>query len=122
MEMLVGRVLAVLATLVDASTGLSIGLGVLTTIARLVKLSLKAGATVELAMGDVRLILGRWLALSLELALAADILRTVMVPTWDEIGKLAAIVLLRTILNYFLGREIEQEQKKKEDYVLSSVA
>jgi hypothetical protein len=50
--------------------------------------------------------------LALELALAADILRTVMIPTWDEIGKLGAIVVLRTILNYFLEREVEQEQKK----------
>jgi len=44
-----------------------------------------------------------------------------MVPTWDEIGKLAAIVVLRTVLNYFLEREIEQEQKKAE-YVLQTAA
>jgi uncharacterized membrane protein len=55
------------------------------------------------------------------LALAADILRTVTIPTWDEIGKLGAIVVLRTVLNYFLEREIEQEQKKAE-YVLESAA
>ncbi len=48
-------------------------------------------------------------------------LRTVMVPSWDEIGKLGAIVVLRTVRNYFLEREIEKEQKKAE-YVLESAA
>src|SRR5206468_1545543 len=44
-----------------------------------------------------------------------------MMPSWDEIGKLGAIVVLRTVLNYFLEREIEQEQKKAK-YVLESAA
>jgi len=42
-----------------------------------------------------------------------------MIATWDEIGKPEAIFVLRTVLNYFLEREIEQEQKKAE-YVLES--
>ena len=59
------------------------------------------------AKEEIRLKLGRWLALSLEFALAADILRTAVAPTWDEIGKLAAIAVLRTALNFFLQREID---------------
>jgi uncharacterized membrane protein len=60
--------------------------------------------------------------LALELALAADILQTVMMASWNEIGKLGAIVVLRTVLNYFfLKREIEQEHKKAK-YVLESAA
>ena len=55
---------------------------------------------------DVRLRLGRRLALAPEFALAADILLTAVAPTWEEIGKLAAIVVLRTALNYFLQREV----------------
>ena len=57
----------------------------------------------------IRLELGRWLALALEFALAADILHTAITPTWDEILKLAAIAALRTALNYFLGLEIARE-------------
>lgn len=60
----------------------------------------------------IRLKFGRWLALSLEFALAADILRTTVAPTWNEIGKLAAIIVLRTALNFFLQREIEQAENK----------
>jgi uncharacterized membrane protein len=57
----------------------------------------------------VRLTLRRWLAVGLEFLLAADILRTAVAPTWDDIGKLAAIAALRTAVNYFLGKEIDKE-------------
>lgn len=62
---------------------------------------------------EVRLRLGRWLSLALEFLLAADILRTAVAPTWDEIGKLAAIVVLRTLLNYFLDKEIRSAENKE---------
>jgi uncharacterized membrane protein len=55
---------------------------------------------------DLRLDLGRALALALEFLLGADILRTAVEPSWDEIGRLAAIATIRTGLNYFLQREI----------------
>jgi uncharacterized membrane protein len=54
----------------------------------------------------LRLGLGRSLALSLEFLLGADILRTAVEPSWNEIGRLAAIAAIRTALNYFLQREI----------------
>lgn len=60
----------------------------------------------------VRLGLARWLAVALEFELAADILRTAIAPTWDEIGKLAAVAALRTLLNYFLQQEIEQNSRR----------
>ena len=62
----------------------------------------------EDAKEAVRLRLGRWLAVALEFELAADILRTAVAPTWNEIGQLAAIVVLRTVLNYFLQAEIDK--------------
>jgi len=119
MESFVSHVLSLLATIVDASTGAAIGAGVLAALVRTARLGVRRGTSLDSAMSEIRITLGRWLALALELALAADILRTVMIPTWDEIGKLGAIVVLRTVLNYFLEREIEQEQKKTE-YVLES--
>ena len=61
---------------------------------------------------QVRLTLGRWLAIGLEFALAADILATAISPTWTDIQKLAAVAAIRTALNYFLGREIEAEAKE----------
>ena len=55
---------------------------------------------------SIRFSLGRSLALALELLLAADILKTAVAPTWNDIGQLAAIAALRTGLNYFLEREL----------------
>lgn len=55
---------------------------------------------------EVRLLLGRYLALGLEFALGADILATAVSPSWDDIGQLAAIAGIRTALNYFLAREL----------------
>ena len=51
---------------------------------------------------------GTWLLLGLEFALAADIMGSVVSPTWEEIGRLAAIAAIRTFLNYFLEKDLEQ--------------
>lgn len=60
----------------------------------------------------IRLQLGRVLALGLEFTVASDILRTAVAPTREDILNLGTIVLLRTLLNYFLEREIEGEQRR----------
>jgi uncharacterized membrane protein len=62
----------------------------------------------------VRLTLGKYLTLALEFQVGADILSTAIAPGWEQIGKLAAIVVIRTVLNYFLTREVENEQKREE--------
>ena len=59
----------------------------------------------------IRLTLARYLALALEFQLGADILSTAVAPSWDQIGKLGAIAVIRTALNYFLTREMQQERE-----------
>lgn len=71
------------------------------------------GETDDRLKEDVRLKLGRWLAVALEFELAADILRTAVAPTWTEIGQLAAIAVLRTALNYFLQQEIDKAEARR---------
>jgi uncharacterized membrane protein len=56
---------------------------------------------------------GAWLLLGLEFALAADIIRSVMSPTWQDIGALAAIAVIRTFLNYFLERDLEHAARSE---------
>lgn len=58
----------------------------------------------------IRLAFARHLTLALELQLAADILSTSVAPSWEGIGKLAAIVVIRTALNYFLILEMREER------------
>jgi len=54
---------------------------------------------------------GVWLLLGLQFALAADIVRSVISPSWNDIGQLAAIALIRTFLNYFLERDLAEVEK-----------
>jgi uncharacterized membrane protein len=61
-----------------------------------------------------RLILARYLALALEFQLGADILSTAIAPTWQQIGKLGAIAVIRTGLNFFLSLEMRHEGSVRE--------
>src|SRR5271166_2929516 len=58
----------------------------------------------------VRLTLARFLAIALEFQLGADILSTAVAPSWDAIGKLAAVAVIRTALNYFLSRDMQDHR------------
>lgn len=62
----------------------------------------------------IRLQLGRALALGLEFTVASDILRTAVAPTRQDILNLGSIVLLRTLLNYFLEREIREVEERRQ--------
>ena len=62
----------------------------------------------------IRLVLARYLAMALEFQLGADILSTAVAPSWNEIGKLAAVAVIRTGLNYFLSREMQEERRTAE--------
>jgi uncharacterized membrane protein len=54
-----------------------------------------------------------WLLLALEFELGADVIRTAISPTWTDIGQLGAIATIRTVLNYFLEKDIESYSKRK---------
>lgn len=110
-----------LAAGVEATAAVIIGLAALEAAIRALPLFFRP-AVARAASGtdalsgtqeDVRLRLARWLAVALELELAADILRTAIAPTWTEIGQLAAIAVLRTGLNYFLQQEIERAARQR---------
>lgn len=63
---------------------------------------------------ELRVQFGSYLTLALELLLGADILVTAVAPTWNDIGKLAAIAAVRTVLNYFLERDLKAWEKEKQ--------
>lgn len=60
---------------------------------------------------EIRLEFGRWLVLALEFQLGADIVSTSISSTFDSLGKLGIIAIIRTFLNYFLTKELESQQK-----------
>jgi uncharacterized membrane protein len=53
----------------------------------------------------------RWLVAALTFQLGADIVATSSAPTWDELGRLAVVAVVRTFLSYFLDREMEHAAK-----------
>lgn len=61
------------------------------------------------SLANIRLEFGRWLSLALEFQLAADIVNTTVAPSFEALGKLAAIALVRTFLNFFLTKELAAE-------------
>lgn len=97
-----------LVRVVEAGAALVIFLGALIGFGRF--LSAMATRKGALSFVAVRLDLGRFLALGLEFQLASDLLRTAVAPSFEEIGKLAAVAAIRTALNFFLSREIKEEQ------------
>lgn len=87
-----------------------IGVGFLVTMTQLVV----AFARLRISsFTRIRLTFGRYLSLALEFQLASDILSTSIAPSWQEIGKLGATAVIRTALNYFLTREIDEYREKQ---------
>ena len=50
--------------------------------------------------------------LGLEFLIAADIIRTIVKPSLEELAILGSIVVIRTVINYFLGKELRQYGSK----------
>ncbi len=85
--------------------------GVAEAVVNFVRLKLPGRAADQI--GDYELIrqrLGAHLLLGLEIFIAADIISSVVSPTWSKVGILAAIVAIRTVLSYFLRMEVRQTQ------------
>lgn len=84
--------------------------GALQAIATLLA-AIVTGAADEIRGRVIWLKFATWILLGLEFALAADIVHTAVAPTWDDIWKLAVIAVIRTMLNYFLAKDIADFSK-----------
>jgi uncharacterized membrane protein len=104
MEETVRSIALHLSLVVEALAAIVIATGLVQLIFRFIPTRLSK--VHHLDTKSIRVKFGASLTLSLELLLAADILRTAVAPTWEDIGKLAAIAAIRTVLNYFLEKEL----------------
>jgi uncharacterized membrane protein len=59
--------------------------------------------------------LGAHLLLGLDFFVAADIIKSTLAPTWENVGILAAIVAIRIALSYFLSREMAQTRRERSE-------
>ena len=57
---------------------------------------------------------GRWLVAGLTFQLAADIIETSISTSWQTIGRVGTIAVIRTFLDYFLERDVEQQRREGE--------
>ncbi len=60
---------------------------------------------------NLRLDLAQGIALSLEFKMGSEVLRTVIVREWAELGILGAVILLRGLLTFLIHWEIRNEEK-----------
>ncbi len=60
---------------------------------------------------SIRLALAQGIALALEFKLGGEVLRTVVVREWSELGILGAIIVLRATLTFLIHWEIKNEEK-----------
>lgn len=57
----------------------------------------------------------RWLVAGLTFQLAADIIESSVAPSWEAIGQLGAIAVIRTFLDYFLGRDVAEIRQRERE-------
>ena len=60
---------------------------------------------------NIRLDLAQGIALALEFKMGGEVLRTVVVREWSELGILGAIIVLRAMLTFLIHWEIKNEKK-----------
>ena len=84
--------------------------GVILTVFRLLKLELSRfkHKSIYRERESVRHLFASYLLLALEFLIAADIILTVIHPTFEEIAILASIVAIRTVISYFLEKEVDK--------------
>jgi uncharacterized membrane protein len=95
------------ATLLEATAVILIAVGAVESLYRFISYWFKNKKT-ESIRRIIWLNFAQWILLGLEFTLAADIVKTAIAPTWNSIGQLSAIAVMRTFLSYFLERDLEK--------------
>jgi uncharacterized membrane protein len=102
-----------IALAIEAAAVLVVSYGAIQALAGVVGSAFSRAAD-EMRGREIWLRFATWILLALEFALAADLVRTAVAPTWDDISKLAVIATIRTMLNYFLAKDIAEFDRAQE--------
>ena len=82
--------------------------GIIVSLFEFLRKEISAGAKAIQLNETIRIKLGSYLVLALEFFIAGDIVKTIIIPTWQSLGILGAIVVIRTILSYFLTKDLKK--------------
>jgi uncharacterized membrane protein len=107
-----------LKTILESFSVFLIALGVIASIGNSIYKKIKMNNHVPLHI-DFRLSFGSWLLVSLEFLLAADIVSSVISPTYENLIQLSIVAVVRTFLNYFLGKEVDKEIEEENSFLES---
>ena len=86
--------------------------GVVQAVVELLHALIKRTATIA-AKRAMWIDFARWLIAGLTFQLAADVVETAIAPTWDDLGKFAAIAAIRTLLSYSLDRDMDAVNERQ---------
>lgn len=112
LEQYLDSFISILKLLLEAIAAICVLIGLIRTLQLIV--ATRRRRNVQLPYLKLRLRFGAWLAIALEFQLGADILNTTVAPTFEALAKLGAIALIRTFLNYFLSKELEESYELEE--------
>ena len=106
-EQLFGQFAKIVDLVAELVGVLCIAYGVAEAAVMSVRVVIRRRLTIRRQRKEIFARFASWIILALEFALAADIVRTAIAPTWNAVGLLAAIAAIRTALNYFLERDLD---------------
>ncbi|MBK8550283.1 MAG: DUF1622 domain-containing protein [Ignavibacteria bacterium] len=71
-------------------------------------------------LNSIKINFSYYLLLGLDFLIAADVIRTIVENTLQDLAILGASVLIRTILAFFLGREMKEDNTLRKDFETGS--
>ena len=74
--------------------------------------SMLDSTVLPMPISRIRLAIGEKIALGLDFFLAGDIIQTIIIPSWESLAILGGIVIIRTIIAFFLNRDIKEFAEK----------
>ena len=96
--------------ILESISAICVAIGLISSLVKAVRFVRQTGNFLE-NLPAIRVQFGSWLALALEFQLAADIVATTINPTWQSLGELGLLALIRTFLNYFLQKELAEQER-----------
>ena len=107
------EILKILTFILNSCSVIIIVWGVILAFIAFVKLELKTNDRLDTVkkITTIKNYLGTYILLGLEIFICADIIESILNPSIQDILVLASIVIIRTIISYFLNKELKSSEK-----------
>jgi uncharacterized membrane protein len=113
MESTIALAVSYLTQALDAIALLMIAVGAIKAVADIALASVRR-QMVDAQLRTIFICFARWLVAALTFQLGSDIASTTVAPGWDELGRLAAVAVIRTFLTFFLDRDLDKARDEQQ--------